>query len=475
MTTHSSYQLPRGFEVRLRADLIQADGGSVLVGGSPARASRLSEQARRMVSSGRLTVTDPASAELARRLLEGNLADPMLEGFPQPDGDLTVVVPVRDRPEQLARCLEALGGLPVIIVDDASREPAAVRAVATRSSASLIRLESNVGPAGARNVGLERVTTPLVAFVDSDVVIEAAALARLARHCADPGVVLVGPRVRGAIRTPRRRWFQRYDEVASSLDLGSASGQVRPGAALGWLPSACLVGRVSLIRALDGFAPDLRVAEDVDLVWRAVDAGLAVRYEPAECALHDVRQTIGGWASRKFLYGTGGGELGLRHGNKIAPAALSISFGLAAAALLQRRWWSIPAAGIATLPSIASLRAHLPVQQGATGIAVRMSVRGLGWGVRQESTLLLRHWWPVGLLAGAMSRHVRRALMSAALVDLCVFYREQGGVDAPTALVARRVDDIAYGAGLWWGAWRHRDLYCLMPRAVRRTSPPGSA
>ena len=48
VTTMATEQLPAGFEVRLRDDLIRADGGRVLVGGSPARAVRLSARAQRL-------------------------------------------------------------------------------------------------------------------------------------------------------------------------------------------------------------------------------------------------------------------------------------------------------------------------------------------------------------------------------------------------------------------------------------------
>ena len=57
---------------------------------------------------------------------------------------------------------------------------------------------------------------------------------------------------------------------------------MRPGAAVGWLPSACLVARVDRLRAAGGFAEDMRVGEDVDLVWRLVDAGLSQREAAAE-------------------------------------------------------------------------------------------------------------------------------------------------------------------------------------------------
>jgi mycofactocin glycosyltransferase len=460
--------LPEGFEVRLRADVISADGGAVLVGGSPVRAVRLAERARALLAGGGLRVADAGTDVLARRLLDGNLADPVLDGPDSPTvpaADLTVVVPVRDRPGQLDRCLAALAGLRVVVVDDASHDPRPVAEVAARHGAELLALPRNLGPAGARNAGLARVRTPLVAFVDSDVTVDADVLLGLARHCADPRVALVGPRVDGRTLSARPRWFERYDAAASSLDLGTRGCSVRPGAAVGWLPSACLVGRVSLLG--DGFEADWRVAEDVDLVWRMVEAGHVVRYDPAHVAHHDIRGTVRAWLGRKFVYGTGGASLAARHGDKVAPAVLSVPMAVAGAAVLQRRWWSLPVAGLAVAWTTHSMRGRLPLQEGRTLVAARLSLRGLGWAVRQESGLLLRHWWPAAAVGALVSRRVRRALVTATVVDLVVFHRDREGVDPVTALAARRLDDVSYGAGLWWGAIRARDLRCLAVRWLR--------
>ena len=79
-----------------------------------------------------MVVRDRASSELAARLLDGNLADPEPHGLEVEAADLTVVVPVRDRPEQLDRCLAALAPLSCVVVDDASRDRAAVAAVVER-------------------------------------------------------------------------------------------------------------------------------------------------------------------------------------------------------------------------------------------------------------------------------------------------------------------------------------------------------
>ena len=48
-----------------------------------------------------------------------------------------------------------------------------------------------------------------------------------------------------------------------------------------------------------------------------------------------------------------------------------------------------------------------------------------------------------------------------------VFLREGTGVSLPTALAGRRLDDLAYGAGLWWGAFRRRSPRCLAVRWLR--------
>ncbi|GAA3663032.1 mycofactocin biosynthesis glycosyltransferase MftF [Nocardioides ginsengisoli] len=454
--------LPSGFAVRLRDDVTRADDGDLLVGGSPLRALRLSPRARALLDGDRLLVRDRASGLVARRLLDGNLADPELSGPGIDVGLLTVVIPVRDRAAQLDRALAAVAPLQAIVVDDASHDPAAVAEVASRHDAELVHLPWNLGPAGARNAGLERVGTPYVAFVDSDVSVDAPTLRRLARHFEDPAVVLVGPKIVGRSRSDRPRWFERYDEKASSLTLGSRACAVRPGAAVGWLPSACLVARTDAVRP--GFDATMRVGEDVDLVWRTVAAGGVVRYEPEEVALHDVRPGMAGWLGRKLAYGTGGAPLAARHGDAIAPAVLSLPMAVAGAAALARKRWSAPVVVASLAIGMASVERRLPAHTGRRRLAAGLVARGFGWSVRQESALLLRHWWPLTVLA-LPSRTVRRMVASALVVDAVVARVEHPG--APYRMVARRLDDLAYGAGLWLGALRARSVRCLLPRRPR--------
>jgi mycofactocin glycosyltransferase len=478
--------LPAGFTVRIHDDVTMLDGGRTLVGGSPLRAVRLTARAAPLAGRREIRVTGRASAILADRLLDANIAIPVLRAGDRAEpAELTVIIPVRDRIEPLNRALAGLARLKVIVVDDASQDACAIASLACSHGAELVRLERNVGPAAARNAGLSRVNTPYVAFVDSDVRVAPETLLGLTAHFADPLVSLVAPLVRGEAVNARPRWFERYEETSPALGLGERACVVRPGAAVAWLPSACLVGRTEQLVAVGGFDAAMRVGEDVDLVWRLVAAGERVRYDPAFQARHDVRRTLRAWMGRKFVYGTGGATLAERHPDNIVTAILSPSMGIAAFALLSRRPWSLPVAIAGSARGVQVLLRRLPPREGRSGtdrsgmdkgstdrgsiaerggIAVRLSLRGLGWALRQESALVLRHWWPAVFGAAIVSRSARRVIVSAVAVDLVAGTREAGWRRPVTTFAGRRLDDFSYGAGLWWGALRAGSPGCLKLR-----------
>lgn len=459
--------LPEGFVVRVGRDVRVVDQGRLLIGGSPTRFARLSERGAALVVNGTVTVVNRASGLLADRLLDGNLASPVLpRSAPPPPGGLTVVIPVRDRVAQLDRLLAMLcPGLDCIVVDDASQDALAVAACVRRHGARLLSLPHNVGPAAARNAGLRAAATSFVAFVDSDVSVEPETLRSLCAHFADPRTAAVAPRIRGNA-APGARWFQRYDEICPSLDLGARSAVVRPGAAVSWLPSACLVARRESLGA--GFDESLRVAEDVDLVWRLVDQGHRVRYDADSEAGHDSRVSVCSWLSRKAFYGTGGALLGARHGGLVAPAVLSPASAVTAVALLAQRRWSGPVAVGCTALTAYRVRQTLPMGQGGTLEAGRLAGLGLVSVVSQSAGLVLRHWWPAFALAALFSSRVRRAIVWAEVADVVLTPRP-AGLGWSAFLLGRRLDDLAYGAGLWTGALRNRSPRALAPRITLRT------
>lgn len=460
-------RLPDGFVVRLEPDVIRLAEGAVVVGGSPLTAIQVASALQSELGGPDIRVRDENTARLARRLLATNLATPVLDEVRPVDRDeLTVVIPVKDRTAQLERALRALDGLRVIVVDDGSDDPLAVQEVAQRYGACCIPLDVNVGPAGARNAGLAVVGTDFVAFVDSDVRVSAEDLLLLTRHFCDPDVALVAPRVVGDSVAADPRWFEVYDEIGSSLTLGTRASTVRPGARVAWLPSACMVGRTRSLGG--GFDAQLRVGEDVDLVWRLARAEQVVRFDPSVAAKHDTRSTVRGWLGRKFLYGSGGALLARRHGNRIAPAILTPLQAAAGVGLLLRSRWGVVLAVVVFVRGLIGVRRVLPAVPGRTWIAAQIALRGIGWAVRQESALAVRHWWPVTAVGVACSRTARKLAVSALVVDAFVAWREERGTPRELGFFARwggrRLSDLAYGAGLWWGAVRNRSIRVLLPR-----------
>ncbi|HEV7957681.1 MAG: mycofactocin system glycosyltransferase [Microbacteriaceae bacterium] len=456
--------LPLGFTVELGRLVTVRDRGRSLVGGTPTRAIYITEAAASMFAGRRLTVTDPPSAGLADKLLEIGMADPVLESLPPGDErDVTFVIPIFRRPKALDRLLASIGpGHRVIVVDDGSPDPGAARASAEAYAALFVGLPENIGPAGARNAGLALVTTRFVVFVDSDVVVAPGTVETLLRHFTDPRVAVAAPRIVGLATSARQNWISRYEDARSSLDLGPYPASVRPRSKVSWISTSLVLARVDALGS--GFAPGMRVGEDVDLVWGLVARGWRVRYEPAATSGHEHRVSFDDWAKRKAFYGTGGHALAVRHPGNIAPAVLAPWSVAVVLALLAQRRWSAPAALLVSAAAAWRISRRLGRHEHPLRIATALTVAGVGASLSQTIALLTRHWWPLAVVGSVFSRRLRRATLAAALVDTVLDYRRTAPrLDIVRFGIARRADDLSYGAGLWLGAVRGRSTAALRP------------
>jgi mycofactocin system glycosyltransferase len=470
LTAPAHVTLPDGFAVELAAGTHRSRDRRLMVGGSPLRLVRLTAAAVGRLGDGRFTVTDAASAVLARRLLDAGLVHPRLA--PAPVADTTVVIPVRDRSDRLDRLLGALradsatSNLPVLVVDDGSRDPSALADVAARHDVRLLTHPSNKGPAAARNTGLRQARTSYVAFVDSDVVPEPGWLATLLAQFADPVLALAAPRVT-ALPVAAPGCLDRYEELNSPLDMGAAEGPVVPVSALSYVPSATIVVRRTAVGA--GFDEAMRVGEDVDLCMRLHEAGWRVRYVPSARVGHQHRTDLRSWLAQRSQYGTGAADLALRHPGQVPPLLVA-PWSLAACALLLRGR-PLPAALAVGLTAVTAVRvarrmpdADHPVRAGA--LLSLAALRGTGEQLLRCAT---RHHWPVAVAAAAVSRRARYALLAAAVAEGLVDHRRSGTSLSPlTHTALRRLDDLAYGFGVWQGAVRRRTAAPLRPRLALR-------
>jgi GT2 family glycosyltransferase len=197
----------------------------------------------------------------------------------------TVVVATRNRSRSLLFALEELVALPerpgVIVVDNASSD--ATRAAVGRSfpQVTLIGLDHNAGGA-ARTMGVERATTPYVAFSDDDswwapgaIALAAELFEEYPRLGLIAGRILVGPE-------------QRLDDtcaVMASSPLGKDADLPGPSV-LGFVACGAIVRRDAYLEA-GGFRSRLSVGgEEEILAVDLAESGWGLAYVPEVVAHH---------------------------------------------------------------------------------------------------------------------------------------------------------------------------------------------
>jgi mycofactocin glycosyltransferase len=473
--------LPAGFRIVLDDSAKQLTDDSWF-GGSPARIFRLTPAGRAAwteLTTG--SVVSPAAGVLARRLTDAGLAHPR-PPTPARAPEVTVVIPVHDRVEKLVHGLAALAsdGHPIVLVDDASRDPGAVADAATRFGARLVVRPVNGGPAAARNTGIVAAETELVAFVDSDCVPPPGWIDALAAHFADPLVAAVAPRI---VPVSPDTVAGRYTRATFGLDLGTTPASVAPNTRVAWAPTAALVARRTALLdvARDGqvLDPTLSVAgEDVDLVWRLHEAGWRVRYDPTVHVRHLEPETWKALLHRRFRYGTAAAPLSLRHPGKVPPLVLFPWPAVTVAAALARR----PALAAAAFAGsvLSTPHALRRTTQPDPGVArVMLNAAYQTWhGIGRYGTQYALPLLATAAVLGGRRRRGRRAAVASLVLGpaLAEWLRNRETLDPARFVLGRLADDIAYGAGVWAGSIAHRTTGPLLPqirwrpfRAEKRT------
>jgi mycofactocin system glycosyltransferase len=434
---------------------------NLLSGGSPWRLLRLPGGSHAVAARWQQGGEVQAGEErFARTLVQQGLLHPLHEASTDID-DVDVVVPVLDDVDALCSLLARLRGLHVTVVDDGSADRGAMERSTTEFGATYVRIETNRGPAAARNAGALLSTRPLLWFIDVDVEFADArsVLYQLGEQFADPMVAAVAPRITG---TTGSSMFERFEHRFSPLDLGERGGIVVPGGSVSYVPSACLLIRRDSFG--EGFDETMRVGEDVDLVWRLHDHGWLIRYVPSVIVQHRARSTVREWWKQRVGYGASSGELARRHGKRMAP--------------LRADSWTLFAWGtvLAGKPAIGGrvarvaherLRARFSdTTDESQVVAAELVGRGMVGAGGPLARALVRNFGVV-VLASALHPKLRRRALSLFVIGTAWRWRTKRVhvADIPFAVA----DDLAYGLGTIKGAWEAKTVGALWPHVTKST------
>ena len=309
------------------------------------------------------------------------------------DGDghplrLSVIVPVYNDQDALARCLGALTascppGVEIIVVDDASTDESA--AVAGRLASRLVRLPANAGPAAARNYGARHARGEILLFVDSDVIVAPGALDHVATLLGDrPDLAAV---------------FGSYDATPGAAGTVSRyknllhhfvhqNGEVQ--ASTFW--AGCGAIRRSVFEELGGFDQERfrrPSIEDIELGYRLRRAGYRILLDKTLQGTHLKR-----WTFRSLVWTDVMGraipwsrlilesrqpvdDLNLRHGQRLSAALVGLAAVCLALAPVRT--------GLAAVAAIALLTV-IVLNRRLYGFFIRQG------GLAFASACLLLHW-----------------------------------------------------------------------------------
>lgn len=261
----------------------------------------------------RQAVVDCAGPMLARRRLARWLGPDPATALPR----CTVAVCTRDRPDDLARCLDALMALPddgqeVLVIDSASATAATRELVARHPRVRYVR-EERPGLDRARNRALREAAHPIVAYIDDDAVADPGWLRGLAGGFTSPRIAAVtGLTLPLELETAAQIWFERQHGFGRGYERRIHDGLVADAFAVARIGAGVNMAlRRSAVEAVGHFDDALDAGTpsqsggDHEMFSRILAAGFRIVYEPAAHCRHRHRRE---WAElERAVYGYGVG------------------------------------------------------------------------------------------------------------------------------------------------------------------------
>ena len=308
---------------------------------------------------------------------------------------VSVVVCSYNGAATLESCLDSLMRLEypdyeVILVDDGSTDH--TPEIAAQFPAVQYLHQANRGLSVARNVGARAATGELVAYTDSDCVVDEYWLLQLVQAKQHQQVEAIGgPNIPPSSDGWTAKCVAASPGGPSHVMLNDCEAEHIPGCNMAF-------DREKLL-ALGGFDPQFRAAgDDVDICWRFLDAGYRIGYAPGAMVWHHRRSTIGAYLRQQKGYGKAEAMVHLKHPHRFS-------------ALGRSRWnGTIYGEGAVGLPLLAPVIYHgrfgtAPFQTiyRRNEYSVWAWVTSLEWHATALFLLLLASMLPpVGLLGLAM-------------------------------------------------------------------------
>jgi len=239
-----------------------------------------------------------------------NLYQHPLPTLPAKAPKISVVICAYNAERTMEACLQSLRGLrypnyEVVVVNDGSTDT--TLEISQRFPEVLLISQENKGLSAARNVGAEAASGEIIAYTDSDCVVDPDWLTYLAHAFINGGFVAVG-----GPNLPPPEESRTAACVAASP--GGPTHVLLNDDVAEHIPGCNMAFSREVLLGLGGFDPVFRSAgDDVDLCWRFQDAGHVIGFSPAAMVWHFRRNTLKAYLKQQRGYGAAEALLYFKH------------------------------------------------------------------------------------------------------------------------------------------------------------------
>jgi GT2 family glycosyltransferase len=231
---------------------------------------------------------------------------PALSSYPK----VSVVVCAYNAESTMAPCLDSLRDLrypayEVVVVDDGSTDRTG--RIADGYEGIHVIHQENKGLSAARNVGIAASTGEIIAFTDSDCVVDPDWLHYLVATFLSSGQAAAG----GPNLPPPE------DSLVASCVAAAPGGPLHVllnSEEAEHIPGCNMAFRREALEEIGGFDPIYRAAgDDVDVCWRLQEHGYRIAFSPAAIVWHFRRNTVKAYIGQQRGYGKAEGLLYFKH------------------------------------------------------------------------------------------------------------------------------------------------------------------
>lgn len=390
---------------------------------------------------------------------------------------VSVIIPVRNRPDDIAACLQTLkelaypdDKLEIIVVDDASTDQ--TPDVVSRFPVRLIPLKQHKQASHCRNLAARHARGDILAFIDSDCLAGSAWLRELVPAFKDAQLGALGGVVDSYFN---ENGLDRYEKVKSSLSVSSWFKRSQKNDPFFYLPACNLLVRRRLFLELGGFKEELVVGEDVDLCWRIRKRGYQIEYRPEGRVYHKHRNKAFSFCRRRFEYGTSEPQLNKLHPEKIKKLCFPLLTSLFWAGIILSIIPGYPPlfviSGTAVIADTIKMflkirRREIPIKVSSLLLSVLRSYLAFFYHI---ASFVSRYYLFPSLIILPIIPSVSTVFLMLHLLAGTVDYViKKPRLNLVSFLFYFSLEQLSYQLGVWWGCFKNICFRPINPTIVKK-------